>query len=109
MFTITTHDLLLLIIFTLYGLGILCTLIGVSLLVWHANGKEIQSLATQTTQLVQKGIAEDVAGLVGNASSLLDALNQLIKNTRGIGVFMIMMGLVFFGLAALITLRIYTG
>jgi hypothetical protein len=107
MFTITPHDLLFIIIFTLYGFGILCTVLGVSVLVSRAIGRDIKTLATQTAKLAQKGFAEDVAGLVGNASSLLDALNQLIKSTAGVGVFLILMGLSFFAVAALLTLRIF--
>jgi hypothetical protein len=108
MFTITPHDLLYVIIFTLYGLGILCTILGISVLLSRAIGRDVKTLATQTARLAQKGLAEEVAGLVGNASSLLDALNQLIKSTAGVGVFLILMGLTFIAVAALLTLKIYT-
>jgi hypothetical protein len=74
----------------------------------RAIGRDVKTLATQTARLAQKGLAEEVAGLVGNASSLLDALNQLIKSTAGVGVFLILMGLTFIAVAALLTLKIYT-
>jgi hypothetical protein len=107
MITITTFDLLLIIIFTLLTLGVVSTLIGIFILVFKATGKEVQTLATQTAKLAQKGIAEDVAGLVGNASSLLDATNQLVRNTAGIGVFMILLGIAMIIASGLLTLQLF--
>jgi hypothetical protein len=52
----------------------------------------VHTLAVQTNRLAQKGILDDVAGLVGNASTLLDATNQLVRTTTGIGVFMVIVG-----------------
>jgi len=109
MYTITPHNLLFLIIFTLFFLGILSTLSGLYLLIFKSAGKDVHTLANQTSRLVQKGLAEEVAGLVGNASSLLDAINQLVKNTAGVGVFLTIMGLIFLIAAGFLTLKIYTG
>ena len=58
----------------LLGLGVLILAIGIYVLVSRIIGKEIKTIANQTSRLAQKGIAEDVAGLVGNASSLIEAL-----------------------------------
>jgi hypothetical protein len=109
MFTITPQDLLYLIIFSLFGLGILSTVLGIIVLLTRSMGKDVQTLAKQTSRLAQKGISEDIAGLVGNASSLLDALNQLIKNTAGVGVFLTLLGLIFIITAGILTLKIFMG
>jgi hypothetical protein len=109
MFTITPQDLLYLIIFSLFGLGTLSTLLGIIVLLSRSMGKDVQTLAKQTSRLAQKGLSEDIAGLVGNASSLLDALNQLIKNTAGVGVFLTLLGLIFIITAGILTLQIFMG
>jgi hypothetical protein len=51
-------------------------------------------------------VAEEVAGLVGNASSLLEAVNQLTRTTAGVGVFLATMGLLLMGSACWLALRI---
>jgi len=109
MFTITPQDLLYLIIFSLFGLGTLSTILGIIVLLTRSMGKDVQTLAKQTSRLAQKGLSEDIAGLVGNASSLLDALNQLIKNTAGVGVFLTLLGLIFIITAGILTLQIFMG
>jgi hypothetical protein len=69
-------------------------------------GGDLKVIAEQTKKLGEKGISEDVAGLVGNASSLIDALNQLVKTTSGIGVFLIMIGFLLMLSAYYILLRL---
>jgi hypothetical protein len=77
---------------------------GLFILVVRSTGKEVRTLANQTTQLAKKGIAEDVAGLVGNASTLLSATNELIRTTAGIGVFLAILGFLLMVVAAWLAL-----
>jgi hypothetical protein len=91
---------------TLFLLGVIITVAGVVILVTRAIGRDVKTLATQTTRLVQKGLAEDVAGLVGNASSLLDAVNQLMRTTAGVGVFLTIFGMLLMGAACWLALQI---
>jgi hypothetical protein len=63
-------------------------------------------LAAQTAQLAKKGIAEDVAGLVGNASTLLSATNELVRTSAGIGVFLAVLGFLLMGVATWLVLQI---
>ncbi len=107
MITITTYDLMLIIIATLFTIGVLSTITGIIILVTKSIGKEVSTIAVQTTRLAEKGIAEDIAGLVGNASSLLEAINQLVINTAGVGVFLTLFGLLMITAAGLLTLQIY--
>lgn len=107
MITITTYDVMLIIIATLFALGVLSSIIGIIILVTKSIGKDVSTIAVQTTKLAEKGIAEDIAGLVGNASSLLDAINQLIVNTAGVGVFLTLFGLLMIAAAGILTLQIY--
>jgi hypothetical protein len=107
MITITTYDLMLIIIATLFGIGVISTIAGIIILITKSIGKEVSSIAVQTTKLAEKGIAEDIAGLVGNASSLLEAINQLVVNTAGVGVFLTLFGLLMITAAGILTLQIY--
>ncbi len=107
MITLTTYDVMLIIIATLFFIGVLSTITGIIILVTKSIGKEVSTIAVQTTKLAEKGIAEDIAGLVGNASSLLDAINQLVINTAGVGVFLTLFGLLMIAAAGILTLQIY--
>ena len=107
MISIFTYQLILIMAVILFGLGILTSVTGVIILATRAAGRDIRTLANQTTQLAQKGLAEDVAGLVGNASALLEAMNKLVRTTAGVGVFLTLFGLVLMALATWLTLQIY--
>ena len=93
MIPISSHDILISMAILLFFLGIATTIFGIAVLVTRAVSRDIRTLAKQTTRLVQKGIAEEVAGLVGNASALLDAVNQLTRTAAGVGVFLTLFGL----------------
>jgi hypothetical protein len=102
---ISSQDILLSMSVTLFFLGVIITVTGVVILVTRAIGRDVKTLATQTTKLVQKGLAEDVAGLVGNASTLLDAVNQLTRTTAGVGVFLTIFGMLLMGVACWLALQ----
>jgi hypothetical protein len=91
---------------SLFVCGVVSMGIGVYILVSKVIGGDLKVIAEQTKKLGEKGISEDVAGLVGNASSLIDALNQLVKTTSGIGVFLIMIGFLLMLSAYYILLRL---
>lgn len=93
MFSIQLDDFLLTIASVVIFLGA-CTLIaGVVVLLTRVLGKDVRTIADQTSKMAQKGIAEDVAGLVGNASALLDALNNMVKTAAGVGIFLVFVGI----------------
>lgn len=73
----------------LFLMGLVSLGIGIFILARQAFGSSVRKIADQTAKLAQKGVAEDVAGLVGNASSLLNALNQMVRSTSGIGVILV--------------------
>jgi hypothetical protein len=75
-------------------LGVISIGAGIILLITRASGKAINSIAAQTTRLAQKGLAEEISGLVGNASALMDSLNQLVRTSAGIGIFLVVFGFV---------------
>jgi hypothetical protein len=94
MFSINLHDTLSVIVVALAVFGVISLASGIFVLFRKVMGDELRVIANQTTRLAQKGISEEITGLVGNASSLLDALNQLVKTTTGVGVFMTLIGFI---------------
>jgi hypothetical protein len=89
---ILLNEMLITMIIALFISGCISFVLGIIILIVRSGSKEIRSIAKQSAQLAQKGFAEEVAGLVGNASSLLSATNELIKTTAGIGVFLTLLG-----------------
>jgi hypothetical protein len=77
---------------SLFMIGVITLLIGIGILVRSTNQKDIRALTAQTTRLAQKGITDDIAGLVGNASNLLKALHDMVRTATGIGVFLSILG-----------------
>ena len=106
MFPFTAEEIILGMAACLFVMGVICIGSGVFLLVSKVLGEEIKLIAQQTSQLAQKGIAEDISGLVGNASSLIDALNQLVRTASGVGIFLVLIGLVQVVTAYLIAVQI---
>lgn len=91
---IQLHNLQYSMLIGFFTLGVITFLAGVLILIIGAWGKEVNATLAQTNRLAQKGLAEEVSGLVGNASSLLTTLNDLIRTRNGIGVTLIITGIV---------------
>lgn len=91
-FTITMATVFFLIGFITLGISIF-------ILTKQAMGKNLQTIAEQTTKLAGKGITENISGLVGNASSLINALDDLARSNTGIGIFLVFLSLVLIGAA----------
>ncbi len=94
MFPINAHDVMLLVAEILGLLGVIAIASGFFLLIRQATSSAVQAIANQAANLAQKGIAEEVAGLVGNARGLVDALNQLVRTAAGIGIFLVVSGFI---------------
>lgn len=106
MFSMTVNDFLLSMAIVLVVSGIIILGIGVFTLIKKLMGKELQTIADQTSKLAQKGITDDVAGLVGNARTLIEALNQMVKTTAGVGIFLVIIGFILLAAAYGLVLQI---
>jgi len=91
--TIAMNDIILLMAGSLFILGFGTFVMGVFILITKALGGQVKSITKEAANLTQKGIADDLAGLVGNASILLSEMNSLVKTAAGIGIFLILIGL----------------
>ena len=93
MIPLTFVDILIIIAATVFILGFLLVLIGASVLVSRGYSREVRALAAHTARLGQKGIAQEVTGLVNSATELVASLNSLVRTANGIGVLLIAVGL----------------
>jgi uncharacterized protein YoxC len=76
----------------LLAIGVIVLGIGVYTLVKKVLGKELNTIAAQTVKIAQKGITDEISGLVGNARALIEVLNEMVKTTTGIGIFLVILG-----------------
>ena len=93
MIAMSVNDFILTMAVSALGMGFITFLIGVIVVVAKVMGKETQTIAAETTKLAQKGITDDVSGLVGNASVLLDSLTEFVRTAAGMGIFLVMTGI----------------
>jgi hypothetical protein len=101
----TSNEILITMVSCVFTLGTITFVIGLIILLTRTMGKDIRAITSQTSKLAQKGLAEDLAGLVGNASVLLNATSELVRTNSGIGLLLIFLGLA--QMAASITLLFF--
>jgi len=89
---LTPFHLVLFIVALMFFLGASTFVAGILILIRRATSSDIKDLVVQTTHLAQKGMTDDIAGLVGNAANLLDAMNKLVVTTRGVGILLVFAG-----------------
>lgn len=92
MIPLSFNDIQLLIAAAIFVLGFLLILIGALVMVSRSYSREVRTLAAHTARLGQKGIAQDVTGLVNSATELVASINSLVKTASGIGLFLITLG-----------------
>ncbi len=77
----------------IFVLGLVTFLIGIIVLLSKIMmNKDIKQITAHTSALARKGITEGVSGLVGNASSLMDVLHQMVKTSAGVGLYLTSIG-----------------
>ncbi len=76
-----------------FFIGVIVLVVGIIILAVQASGRNVKTVSESVSKLAQRGIAEDVAGLVGNASSLLTSMNEMVRSSAGIGITLIVTGM----------------
>jgi hypothetical protein len=93
MIPLTFHEIQLIIAATLFFVGCLCVLLGILLLVTRGYSRQVGSIAAHTAKLGQKGITQDIAGLVSSATELVASINDLSRTASGVAFMLIAIGL----------------
>jgi len=104
--TLTVSNLEIIMLTSTYALGFLTIIIGIAILVHGAWGSDVRTLVSQTARLAQKGLAEEISGLVGNASTLLSSINEMVRTSSGIGLYLTLVGIVLLSIAYYITISL---
>jgi len=103
--TLTLVEVLYIMATTLFLLGVATFASGAIILIKRVYNNDLRQITEQTSKLAQKGLAQDISGLVGNASSLLMATSEMVKTTSGLGVLLLIAG--FFQIFGSILLTIF--
>ncbi len=99
---LNANELQLFMLIGIFLLGSITFLLGLAILMYGAWGKDLRTIADQTTRLAQKGIAEEISGLVGNASTLMNTLNDVMRTSNGIGFYLTVIGALLMFLSSLV-------
>ena len=91
-----------------FVLGCMCVLLGIFVLVTRGYSRDIRALASHTARLGQKGMAEEITGLVRSATELVGALSGLVKTASGAGLFLVTLGMVMIASAYWVVTQIQT-
>jgi hypothetical protein len=91
---------------TLFVLGLISMVLGIFVLIARGYSGEVRALAAHTAQIGQKGIGQEITGVVQSASELVAAINQLVKTATGVGVFLTCVGLIMIVAAYFVVMQI---
>ena len=108
MIPFTVIDMQIVIGSAVFVLGCMCVLLGIFVLVTRGYSRDIRALASHTARLGQKGMAEEITGLVRSATELVGALSGLVKTASGAGMFLITLGMVMIASAYWVVTQIQT-
>jgi hypothetical protein len=106
MYAVTIQDVLLTMSASFFLLGMITFTAGLFILFTRVTGQNVRAISDQTAQLAQKGLAEDIAGLVGNANALLNTMAEMVRTAAGVGVFLSISGTTMMGAGFWVLLQI---
>jgi hypothetical protein len=99
MINLNANDFTLTLALILAVMGVITFFVGIIILAFKVKSDEFTSITEQSAKLMEKGIVEDVSEMMGNTTSLLETINQMVKTKAGIGVFLVLITFVLFGVA----------
>ena len=99
-------DLRIGIILVILGAGILCLLIGLIILISRGFSKEMQVLASTSTDLSKQAISHDLTALASSVSDILANINQMMATAAGVGAFLVLIGASLLGAAYWLTTQL---
>ena len=106
MFAFSANDFLLTLAGVALVMGVITFLIGIVILAFKVRSDEFNQISAHTAKLMDKGIVENVAGLVDNTSNLLAKINEMARTKAGVGMFLILITFILLGAAYFLVTRI---
>ena len=107
MFSMTLNDVYLTMAGCIFAMGIVSLGIGMVILVTRVLSEDFRTISNQIYELTEKGITEEISGLVGNAALLVQSLNKMIETAKGIGLTLMLVGLSMCGISYVLMLQIH--
>lgn len=99
---ITAEHMQIVIALALFCFGMVFLIAGLWKLLAREFMPSARVLAIQSARIGQKGLTEDISRVVDAAARLSESVNELIRTSAGVGVFLIIVGIAFLGAAYLI-------
>jgi len=96
MMNLTANDFVLVMAGIVVILGVIAFIIGLIILAFKVSGGDFSEISTTSAKIMNKGLTDDVADLMGNASSLLQSITQMTKTRAGVGMFLIIVSFILF-------------
>jgi hypothetical protein len=90
--TLTPTHIRLIMGFTLFPVGLLSIIGGLLILAIGPYREEAKVLAQQSARISQKGLTDNITLVAQSATSLVDAVNSLIRTTSGNAIVLIVVG-----------------
>jgi hypothetical protein len=106
MFGLSVNDLILGLSVIILAMGVITFIVGIFTLAFKINSEDFNEISSQTAKLLNKGISEDISSVMGNASSLLQSINDMAKTKAGVGIFLLLVAFVLLGCAYFLITRI---
>lgn len=99
MFSLTANDFVLILSGVVVVLGVIAFIIGLFTLAFKVSGGDFSEISTTSAKIMAKGLTDDVADLMGNASVLLESITQMTKTRAGVGMFLIIVSFILFSVS----------
>lgn len=106
MFGFTVNDLIFILSFVILAMGVITFIVGIFTLAFKINSEDFNEISSQTAKLMNKGMSEDISGMIGNASSLLQSINEMARTKAGVGMFLLIVAFILLGCAYFLITRI---
>jgi hypothetical protein len=106
MLGLSINDFLLTLAVVILVMGVIAFLVGIFILAFKVINDDFNEISSQTAKLVGKGIGEDISGLVGSASALLQSITEMARTKAGVGMFLLLVAFVLLGCAYFMITRI---
>jgi hypothetical protein len=104
--TFSPSDLQIFIILVALGTAILFLLTGMIVLITRGFSKEMQVLASTSSELSKRAMSHSMTELTGNLSEILSTINQMLMTSAGVGAFLALIGIAMLAAAYWLTLQI---
>lgn len=106
MFDFTVSNLILTLSIVILAMGVITFIVGIFTLAFKINSEDFNEISSQTARLLNKGMSEEISGMIGNASSLLQSINEMVRTKAGVGIFLLIVAFILLGCAYFLITRI---